>query len=158
MARWALKSLAFQAKAPAGQTGQMSKTSNPANHMRPAGGGAFILPSVVGAPATDVVQSQTCDIPFERAMECEADHREPVSLAKRTNRPSELGANAERSTTRRTAGERSGRALTASKTAPGDGSACGGKSAACNQAKRSNAAPFWSSPCCTPIIGASFAT
>ena len=72
-------------------------------------------------------------------MECEADHREPVSLAKRTNRPSELGASAERSTTRRTAGERSGCALTASKTAPGDGSACGGNSAACNQAKRSNA-------------------
>ena len=45
----------------------------------------------VGAPAANVVQSQTCDMPFERAMECGAYHREPVSLAKRTNRPSELG-------------------------------------------------------------------
>jgi hypothetical protein len=77
----------------------MSKNSNPTKHMHPAGGGAFILPSMVGALAADVVQSRTCDMPSERAMECEAHHREAVSLAKRTNRPSELGASAERSTT-----------------------------------------------------------
>ncbi len=94
MALGALRSFAFRAKAPAGRIDWMSKISNPTNHMRPARGGAFILPSVVGAPAANVVQSQTCDMPFERAMECGAYHREPVSLAKRTNRPSELGASA----------------------------------------------------------------
>ncbi len=72
----------------------MSKISNPANHMRPAEGGAFILPSMVGTSAANVVQSQTCDMPSERAMECEGHHREPVSLAKRTNRLSELGVSA----------------------------------------------------------------
>src|SRR5208337_366640 len=125
--------------APAGRIGWMSKIPNPTNHMRPAGGGAFILPSLVGAPAAGGAQSRTYDMLFEVATECEAHHRDPASLAKRTNRPSELGASAERSTTRRTAGERSGCALTASKTAPGYGSGRGGNSAACNQAKRSNA-------------------
>ena len=48
MALGTLKSLAVQAKAPAAQAGWMSKISNPTNHMRPAGGGAFILPSMVG--------------------------------------------------------------------------------------------------------------
>jgi hypothetical protein len=51
---------------------------NPTNHMRPTGVGAFILPSVVEAPAADVVQCRTCDMPFRRAMQCEAHHREPV--------------------------------------------------------------------------------
>jgi hypothetical protein len=32
-------------EAPAGQVGQMPKISNPTNHMRRAGGGAFILQS-----------------------------------------------------------------------------------------------------------------
>jgi hypothetical protein len=41
----ALKSWVFLAKAPAGQVGQMPKISNPTNHMRRAGGGAFILQS-----------------------------------------------------------------------------------------------------------------
>src|SRR3984957_3434168 len=130
MALGALKWFAFPAKAPASPVGSTSKNSNASNYMRPDGGGAFILPSVVEAPAADVVQCRTCDMPFGRAMQCEAHHREPVSIAKRTNRPSELGASAERSTTRRTAGERSGCALTASKSAPGYGSACGGNSAA----------------------------
>jgi hypothetical protein len=77
----------------------MPKISNPTNPMRPAGGGAFILPSLVMTLAANVGQSQTCDMPFGCAMECEADHRDPVSTAKRTNRPSELGASADRSTT-----------------------------------------------------------
>jgi hypothetical protein len=49
MALVKLKSLAFPEKAPAGRVCQMPKIFNPANHMRPAGGGAFILPSMVGA-------------------------------------------------------------------------------------------------------------
>src|SRR5271157_6460642 len=98
MALGALKSLMFRAGAPAGRVIWMSKISNRTNHMRLAGGGAFILHSVVGAPAADVVQSRTCDKPFGRAMEGEAHHRVPSALAKRTNRPSELGASAERST------------------------------------------------------------
>ena len=35
-------------KAPAGRVGQMPKISSPTNPMRLAGGGAFILPSMVG--------------------------------------------------------------------------------------------------------------
>jgi hypothetical protein len=49
MALWALKSLMYLAKAPAGRFVWMPKMSNPTNHMRPAGGGAFILPSMVVA-------------------------------------------------------------------------------------------------------------
>jgi hypothetical protein len=49
MALGGLKTLVFLAKAPAGSVCQMPKISNPANPMRPAGGGAFILPSMVGA-------------------------------------------------------------------------------------------------------------
>jgi hypothetical protein len=49
MALGALKILVFLAKAPAGPVCQMPKISNPTNHMRPAGGGAFILPSMVSA-------------------------------------------------------------------------------------------------------------
>ena len=45
MAVGTLKLLAFRTKAPAGRMAQMSKIFNPTNHMRPAGGGAFILPS-----------------------------------------------------------------------------------------------------------------
>jgi hypothetical protein len=45
MAVGGLKSLLFLAKAPASRIGWMPKISNPNNHMRPAGGGAFILPS-----------------------------------------------------------------------------------------------------------------
>jgi hypothetical protein len=48
MALGALKILVFLAKAPAGPVCQTPKISNPSNHMRPAGGGAFILPSMVG--------------------------------------------------------------------------------------------------------------
>jgi hypothetical protein len=99
MALGTLKSLAFRMKALAGRIGWMSKIFNPTRHMSPAEGGTFILPSVVRTPTANVAESQTCDMPFEGAMECEAHHREPASLAKRTNRPSELGASAERSTT-----------------------------------------------------------
>jgi hypothetical protein len=49
MALGALKILVFLAKAPAGPVRQTPKISNPTNHMRLAGGGAFILPSMVGA-------------------------------------------------------------------------------------------------------------
>jgi hypothetical protein len=49
MALGALKILAFLAEAPAGPVCRMPKISNPTNPMRPAGGGAFILPSMVGA-------------------------------------------------------------------------------------------------------------
>jgi hypothetical protein len=45
MALGALKILVFLAKAPAGPVCRMPKIFNPANHMRPAEGGAFILPS-----------------------------------------------------------------------------------------------------------------
>jgi hypothetical protein len=45
MAVAGLKSWVFLAKAPARWVGQMPKISNPTNHMRRAGGGAFILPS-----------------------------------------------------------------------------------------------------------------
>jgi hypothetical protein len=48
MALGTLKWFAFRAEAPAGRIGWMSKIFNPTNHMRPAGGGAFILPSLVG--------------------------------------------------------------------------------------------------------------
>jgi hypothetical protein len=49
MAFAALKWLAFREKAPARMLGLMPKIPNPTNAMRPAGGGAFILPSMVGA-------------------------------------------------------------------------------------------------------------
>jgi hypothetical protein len=49
MALGALKILAFLAKAPAGPVCQTPKISYPTNPMRLAGGGAFILPSMVGA-------------------------------------------------------------------------------------------------------------
>jgi hypothetical protein len=49
MALVRLKSLAFREKAPASTLGLMPKIPNPTNHMRPAAGGAFILPSMVGA-------------------------------------------------------------------------------------------------------------
>jgi hypothetical protein len=44
-----LNSLVFRVKAPAGWMGRLSKISKPTNHIRLAGGGAFILPSMVGA-------------------------------------------------------------------------------------------------------------
>ena len=43
-----LKSLRFPAEAPAGATAGMRAKLKPTNHMRPSGGGAFPLPSVVG--------------------------------------------------------------------------------------------------------------
>jgi hypothetical protein len=49
MALGGLKLLVFLAKAPAGPVCQTPKISNPTSHMRPTGGGAFILPSMVGA-------------------------------------------------------------------------------------------------------------
>jgi hypothetical protein len=49
MAVETLKTLVFMAKVPAGLVCQAPKISNPNNHMRLAGGGAFILPSMVGA-------------------------------------------------------------------------------------------------------------
>jgi hypothetical protein len=49
MALGTLNSFTFRAEAPAGGICWMSKIFNPANHMRPAEGGAFILPSMVGA-------------------------------------------------------------------------------------------------------------
>jgi len=49
MAVGALKTLVFLAKAPAGPVCETPKISNPTNHIRPAEGGAFILPSMVGA-------------------------------------------------------------------------------------------------------------
>jgi len=49
MALGTLKLFLFREKAPAGPVRQTPKISNPTNHMRPPGGGAFILPSVVGA-------------------------------------------------------------------------------------------------------------
>jgi hypothetical protein len=49
MALVKLQSLAFPEKAPAGWMCQTPKIFNPANHMCPTEGGAFILPSMVGA-------------------------------------------------------------------------------------------------------------
>jgi len=49
MALGALKILVFLTKAPAGPICQTPKIFNPTNPMRPAEGGAFILPSMVGA-------------------------------------------------------------------------------------------------------------
>jgi hypothetical protein len=73
MAPATLKSLAFQAKAPAAQTGWMSKISNPTNHMRPAGGGAFILQSMVGA-------SLRLRLHSSRARNCERVRRRAIWL------------------------------------------------------------------------------
>jgi hypothetical protein len=65
----ALNSFAFVTKAPAAAPGPTPKIANPTNPLRPTAVGAFILPSVVGAAATDVSQSRTCDKSFECAME-----------------------------------------------------------------------------------------
>jgi hypothetical protein len=48
MAIGPLKVLRKAAEPPAGDSARISKISNPTNYMRPAGGGAFILPSMVG--------------------------------------------------------------------------------------------------------------
>jgi hypothetical protein len=49
MALEALKSLAVRPQAPADRVVWKPKICNPTNHMRAAGGTAFILPSMVGA-------------------------------------------------------------------------------------------------------------
>jgi hypothetical protein len=49
MALSALKLWMFREKAPAGRASRMPKNTKPTNHMHPVGGGAFILPSMVGA-------------------------------------------------------------------------------------------------------------
>jgi hypothetical protein len=49
MALGTLKLFVLREKTPAGPVCQTPKISNPTNPMRPTGGGAFILPSMVGA-------------------------------------------------------------------------------------------------------------
>ena len=90
-------------------------------------------------------------------MECGAYHREPVSLAKRTKRPSELGESAERSTMRRTLGKRSGCTLAAGNSASGEGSHVGGEQRRVHPRDQIEEATVRSSDCRSPIIGESIA-
>src|SRR5208337_3222982 len=92
MALVALKSLAFHAEAPAGRAGQMPKISNPTNHMRPAGGGAFILPSVGWPPAIPCALTRTCPIVHQTPMRTKAAHDLGSRIDRGANSPSDCSA------------------------------------------------------------------
>ncbi len=83
LALGSLNYFAFVAEVPAATHAAAPIISNPTNDLRPTAVGAFILPSVVGTSATGCAQFRTCDMPFERATECEANRGDPASLAKR---------------------------------------------------------------------------
>src|SRR5258707_13621413 len=62
MALSVLKCLAFRLEAPAGWCDEMAKYPNPTNHLRPAEGGAFPLPSCGRAPSAPMPHCQTCEV------------------------------------------------------------------------------------------------
>ena len=70
----------------------MPKISNPANHMRPAEGGAFILPSVGWVPEQPLLYTQTSAIALQSTTDPMGAHCERPLLERATNRPSDCGA------------------------------------------------------------------
>src|SRR5208337_1381837 len=101
---------------------------------------------------------RTGDKPSQSAKECDFAHWGRSLLARCTNRPSDCGESAERSTTRWMTGERIGCTLAAGNSAFDGASACEANSVARAQAIRSKEATVWSSNWRPPIIGESIAT
>src|SRR5258707_2011173 len=88
MALNVLKYLVFRLEAPAGWCDEMAKYPNPTNHLRPAEGGAFPLPSCGRAPAAAVPHCQTCELMRDCAKCRHSDHGEVRCADLGTNRPS----------------------------------------------------------------------
>src|SRR5258708_4069784 len=91
MALSVLKCLAFRLEAPAGWCDEMAKYPNPTNHLRPAEGGAFPLPSCGRAPSAPMPHRKICEL-MRHPAKCRHSHhggRRSVDLG--TNRPSVCG-------------------------------------------------------------------
>src|SRR5258706_8702314 len=91
MALSVLKCLAFRLEAPAGCCDEMAKYPNPTNHLRPAEGGAFPLPSCGRAPAAVMPHCQTCELMGDCAKCLHPNHGEVCWADLGTNRPSAGG-------------------------------------------------------------------
>src|SRR5712671_5769773 len=91
MALSVLKCLVFRLEAPAGRCDEMAKYPNPTNHLRPAEGGAFPLPSCGRAPVATVPHRQTCEFIRPHAKCRHSDHGEVRCADLGTKRPSAGG-------------------------------------------------------------------
>jgi hypothetical protein len=76
MALSVLKCLVFRLEAPAGWCDEMAKYPNLTNHLRPAEGGAFPLPSCGRARAAVMPHRQTCELMRNCAKRRHSDHGE----------------------------------------------------------------------------------
>src|SRR5260370_35605551 len=76
MALSVLKCLVFRLEAPAGGCDELAKYPNPTNHLRPAGGGAFPLPSCGRVPAAVTPHCQTCELMRDGAKCLHPNHAE----------------------------------------------------------------------------------
>src|SRR5258708_807859 len=91
MALNVLKYLVLRLEAPAGWCDEMAKYPNPTNHLRPAEGGAFPLPSCGRAPSAPMPHRKICEL-MRHPAKCRHSHhggRRSVDLG--TNRPSVCG-------------------------------------------------------------------
>src|SRR5258708_13574943 len=91
MALSVLKCLAFRLEAPAGWCDEMAKYPNPTNHLRPAEGGAFPLPSCGRAPVAVMRRCQTCEVMRNWPKCRHSDHGEVRCADLGTKRPSAGG-------------------------------------------------------------------
>ncbi len=135
-----------------------SQNFNPTNHMRPTAVGAFISPSVARISPLPLPHVRTRDNPRQSAMKRDRNHCDRISLARCTNRLPDCGTRADRSTTERTLGGRSGRI-------PGDGRSSEELLAVrtTNSRERTKVSDFETATifrpiCSPPIVGASVAT
>jgi hypothetical protein len=88
MAVRALNRLTSRLEAPAGGCKRTAKLLHPTNHLRPAGGGAFLLPSVGRFPCAPMPPCQTHATMRKHANHAQTVHCGPRSGDLRTNRPS----------------------------------------------------------------------
>src|SRR5260370_1069490 len=91
MALSVLKCLAFRLEAPAGWCDEMAKYPNPTNHLRPAEGGAFPLPSCGRAPSAPMPHCKRCELMTAREKRRHSHHGGLRSVDLGTNRPSAGG-------------------------------------------------------------------
>jgi hypothetical protein len=88
MAVRALNRLTPRLEAPAGGGNRTAKLLHPTNHLRPAGGGAFLLPSVGRFPSAPMPPCQTHATLRNRAKHTKTNHCGLRSSDLGTNRPS----------------------------------------------------------------------
>src|SRR5258708_2613896 len=80
MALSVLKCLVFRLEAPAGRCDEMAKYPNPTNHLRPAEGGAFPLPSCGRVPSAPMPHRKTCEL-MRHPAKCRHSHHDGVCSA-----------------------------------------------------------------------------